>query len=312
MDNYRPISLLVSFSKIFEKVAFKQLYTYFKENNLFFYSQYGFLPDHSTELACMELVDKIYKDLDQKRMPLSIFMDLSKAFDTLDHTILKEKLKYYGVTGTALKWFSSYLENRMQYVEINNIRSNTQTIKTGVPQGSILGPLLFLIYMNDIHKSSNLFSFVVYADGTTLYTYLNFSNACMSTQDTSNMITCELDCVYEWLCVNKLSLNVNKTKYMVYSFPGKKTPTLDIRISDCNISQVNDFNFLGIHIDSNLSWNSHISYISCKIARNCGILNRIKRFLTSQILRTLYFSMINSFLLYGILVWGFNNERLFK
>ena len=123
--------------------------------------------NHSTELAAIELVDRILKDIDNKKLPLAIYMDLSKAFDTLDHNILIKKLQYYGVIGTPLNWFQSYLTDRTQYVEVNNESSSLQTILTGVPQGSILGPLLFLIYMNDIPNASNLFTFILYADDHT-------------------------------------------------------------------------------------------------------------------------------------------------
>ena len=132
-------------------------------------------------------------------------MDLSKAFDTLDHTIMIQKLNYYGITGTALSWFESYLTDRSQFVEVNGIKSTPTKTNMGVPQGSILGPLLFLIYINDINNSSSAFNFVVYADDTTLFTTLERS-------ETSDSVNCnnELDKVYKWLCANKLSLNVQK------------------------------------------------------------------------------------------------------
>ena len=147
MDNYRPISLLTAISKHFEKVVFSQLYDYFRNNDLFYESQYGFLKNHSTEFAAMELTDKVIKDIDEKHITLVIFMDFSKAFDTLDHGILLRKLAYYGINGSALEWFTSYLTGRTQYVEIDGISSDILSLSTGVPQGSILGPLLFLIYI---------------------------------------------------------------------------------------------------------------------------------------------------------------------
>ena len=150
MDNDRPVSLLTSTSKVFEKVVFTQLYEYFDKNNLLYSSQYGFRKKHSTEMAGLELTDRILKDIDNKDASLTIFMDLSKAFDTLDHQILSNKLKYYGVNDTPLKWFSNHLTGRQQCVEIDGNRSSLLPLTTGVPQGSILGPLLFLIYMNDI------------------------------------------------------------------------------------------------------------------------------------------------------------------
>ena len=213
-DNYRSISLLTSISKLFEKVVFNQLYEYFKKYKLFFSSQYGFREGHSTEYASLELIDRIMKDLENKNMSIAIFLDLSKAFDTLDHNILLYKLKYYGVVNTELKWFSSYLKNRSQYVEFNNTKSNTLNISTCVPQGSILGPLLFLIYVNDINLTTSYFKFIMYADDTTLISTLHNNNKrCQTDQP---IINANLDMVTEWLLLNRLSLNVSKTKLMLF------------------------------------------------------------------------------------------------
>ena len=172
MNNYRPISLLPAISKVFEKAAHIQLSNYFTQNKLLYHSQYGFREDHSTELAAL---DRIHLDLDQKQYPIAIYMDLSKAFDTMDHHILLNKLKYYGVNNTELSWFQSYLTERSQYVEVNGITSNALAISTGVPQGSILGPLLFLIYMNDIPEVSTFFKSILYADDTSLLNSLSIS-----------------------------------------------------------------------------------------------------------------------------------------
>ena len=164
--NYRPISLLQFFSKVIEKVICIQINDFFVENNFFFNHQCGFRSGHSTELAALELTDRIISALDNHNTPLNIFLDLSKAFDTLDHTILSDKLLYYGIRGTAYNLLRSYLANREQFVELNDTASKTLHIVTGVPQGSILGPLLFLIYINDFPLSSNFFEFIMHADDT--------------------------------------------------------------------------------------------------------------------------------------------------
>ena len=168
IDNYRPISLLPSISKLFEKVVFLQLSEYFTCSKLLHEGQYGFRENHSTELASVELMDRIISAVDRKTLPITIFMDLSKAFDTLNHNIL-DKLYHYGIRETALCWFKDHLTNRQQYVEIDDTASDKRVITTGIPQGSILGPLLFLIYMNDISYTSQLFKFILYADDTTLF-----------------------------------------------------------------------------------------------------------------------------------------------
>ena len=216
--NYRPISLLSSISKVFEKVAFDQLYDYFTTHGLLFNSQYGFRRHHSTELAALEFVDKIRSEIDQKKIPFSVFLDLSKAFDTLDHDILLYKLNYYGIKDTALLWFKSYLTNRTQYVEYAGVASSVREIKTGVPQGSILGPLLFIIYMNDIYTVSNKLDFILYADDTTLSSPLcSFTHGENGDVNYINrMINAELSKISNWLAVYKLSLNASKTKFMVF------------------------------------------------------------------------------------------------
>ena len=150
MDNYRPVSLLPSISKVFEKILFNQLYEYFQDSKLFYPSQYGFWEGHSTEMAALELTDRILQDIDSKHSSSALFMDLNKAFNTLDHTILLNKLNHYGMGSNELNWFSSYLSNRQQYVEMSGVSPTLLTLQTGVSQGSILGPLLFLIHMNDI------------------------------------------------------------------------------------------------------------------------------------------------------------------
>ena len=154
-DNYRPISLLSTVSKIFEKTVLTQVYNYFCAHKLFYESQYGFWKCHSTELAAIELVDRLSNYLDAGKVPVSVFLDLSKAFDTLNHTILIEKLRYYGLNDTSLNWFHSYLHDRLQFTEYNSVCSDVVTLSTGVPQGSILGPLLFIIYMNDIQAATS-------------------------------------------------------------------------------------------------------------------------------------------------------------
>ena len=316
-DNYRPISLLSSISKTFEKVVFNQVYEYFTNNELFYNSQYGFRKLHSTEYASLELVDRISQYLDNGKLPVTVYLDLSKAFDTINHEILLKNLEYYGFTDTPLKWFRSYLHNRQQYVFFNGCCSTPKTLETGVPQGSILGPLLFLIYMNDIKEACKKFIPILYADDTGLV-----SSLCSFYDDKdkydineiSRDINDELSCVQEWLNINKLSLNVSKTKYMIFHHRQRNIDEFipDIRINDSPIERVTDFNFLGLQIDQHLNWNAHIQKSSNKISRTLGVMNRLKRYLPTKILRVLYNSLILPHLQYGILSWGFKLSRLSK
>ena len=279
MDNYRPISLLTAISKLFEKVVFSQLYDFFHHNNLFYDSQYGFLKKHSTEYAAMELTDKVLKDIDEKNISLAIFMDLSKAFDTLDHSILIKKLAHYGVKGTALEWFTSYLTGRSQYVEIDGVSASILTLSTGVPQGSILGPLLFLIYMNDVPYCTKYFNFILYADDTTLNSTIQIPT--MSPININN----ELAKVYDWLAVNKLSLNVKKTKYIIFHAINKRIEGVvpDLTINGIPLERVQTFNFLGLLLNENMSWKPHIDLLSNKLAKCAGVLNKLKRLLPIHI-----------------------------
>ena len=316
-DNYRPVSLLPILSKIFEKVVFIQVYDYFTENDLLYKSQYGFRKLHSTELAALEFADKIVSNLEQGKLPLAIFLDLSKAFDTIDHKILLEKLKYYGISGKAIEWFQSYLCERKQYVQYGDSTSSMSFIKTGVPQGSILGPLLFIIYMNDIAAVTKKFHFTLYADDTSLVEPICTFSLDSDREDYSTMsknINSELKLITDWLSLNKLSLNAKKTKMMVFHHRQKKVPKNDIKlfINSKKIECVAEFNFLGVILDQNLNWKSHVHKISGKIAGVAGTLSRLKRFLPCNILKTIYNALIQPHLNLGVLLWGINIGRIYK
>lgn len=324
-NNYRPISLLPNFSKIFEKIVFNQTLEYFTSNNLFFPSQHGFRPNHSTETAATELLDILKLDIDKGHVPVGVFLDLSKAFDTIDHNILLNKLKYYGLGAIALKWFQSYLTNRKQYVIVNSEESSLQSLILGVPQGSILGPLLFLIYMNDINTCSQKFKFLCFADDTTIILSLchnlkhkkNCENVDINLQEINN----ELNRLYEWLTVNMLSINLDKTKYMVFHNPQRnltQNPKYDylaeepslIKINNIPIERVKFHMFLGFKIDENLNWKEHVNYISNKISKTIGIIKKLKTYIPQQQLKILYSSLILPYIQYGIINWCYQVNRI--
>ena len=299
LSNYRPISILPTISKIFERVIHIQLYDYFCKNNLLCEQQYWFRSKHSTELATIKLVDYLLKNMDDNHIPGAIYLDLSKACDTLNFDILLSKLKFYGVVGTPLKLLDNYLRNRQQFVEFKNKNSDLQEILTGIPQGSILGPLFFSIYINDLIKSTDKFKYLMYADNTTLYFNLEDFDSVTMNDDINSC----LDKINVWLKLNKLTVNVSKTKFMIFH-KRRDVPDLNLSLNNINIESVSHFNFLGIILDTALSWKYHTNMIAIKISKVIGILHKLKYIFPQNILLTIYKSLILPHLNYGLLLWG--------
>jgi hypothetical protein len=298
-QNYRPISVLPSFSKVFEKVILNRLLPFLDNKNILCDSQYGFRKKHSTYMSLIDMYDRISLATDKNEFSIGVFIDLSKAFDTLDHCILLKKLEHYGIRGIALDWFKSYLSNRTQCVEYNGVTSSFKNITYGVPQGSILGPLLFILYVNDIVNCSELLLFILFADDTNLF----FS--CGDIQQLKNTVNKELAKVSVWFRANKLSLNTKKSNFIL--FGNKHLPNafqLCISIDDHLLEQVTHTKFLGVYVDAKLSWKNHIDYIALKISKGLGILGRVRNILPSNALLMLYHTLVYSYLNYCNIVWG--------
>ena len=251
------MSVLPSVSKVFERVLYAQIYDYFSKNKMLFCSQYGFRKLHSTEYAILEVMDRVIKEMDQNRFPINIYLDLSKAFDTLDHKILLHKLEYYGLKDNTLHLLKSYLDTRCQYIEYNNCQSKFLTINCGVPQGSILGPLLFIIYMNDLHLATNICHPIIYADDSTLTITLQSTGDLISEE----AINKELHNVHDWLKLNKLSLNASKTKGMIFHTSQRNISYPKLYMQNTQIEFVKHFNLLGVVLDENISWREHLNLI---------------------------------------------------
>ena len=200
-NNYRPISLLSCFNRIFEKLVYKRMKSFIEEKNILYTSQYGFRQGHSTEHAIFDIVSRIQSNMDAGVFSCGVFIDLKKAFDTVDHRILIHKLDFYGFRGIINVWFRSYLQDRTQITVIDQRPSNKSFVTYGVPQGSVLGPLLFLLYVNDIYSSSSKLNFYLFADDTNiLYSHKNLKSL-------ENVMNSELNNVFQWLTSNKLTLN---------------------------------------------------------------------------------------------------------
>ena len=301
VTNYRPISILPYFSKFFEKVMCNRLYNYFNKFSLFNNGQFGFRKGHSTYMALMLLYSKITEAIDKGEYVVGVFLDLAKAFDTVNHSILIHKLEHYGVKNNLLNWFISYLKDRSQTVYFMGTKSTKKDITCGVPQGSVLGPLLFLIYINDLCQISTFFDFILFADDTNAFASGSNPN------HLSSKINSELVLVSEWFNCNRLSLNLSKTNYIIFHSRTKKiTDDLSLSFNNNSIARVSSCKFLGVVIDEHLTWSLHIANIKNKISKNIGIISRIRNFIDTKTALMLYYSMVYPYLTYGNIVWASN------
>ena len=300
VGNYRPISLLSSFSKIYEKLMHQRILDFLTLNNSLFEMQYGFRPGRSCEHALLNAQSTLLDSLNRCQVSLLLLIDFSKAFDMVDHSILLKKLYHYGIRGSALKWMESYLRDRKQFVSVSGANSPTLHMKFGVPQGSILGPLLFIIYINDIPEIASFAKFILYADDA------NIILTAPTIEEVFEQLETLVKNLVDWVNFNGLALNLQKTKYMIFSRSRNIELPTPLIISKLPIERKREARFLGVIIDESLNWTSHINTVLSKMARYVGIMYKLKNTLPLKARLQIYHSFVQSHLNFCSIVWGFS------
>ncbi len=276
---------------------------FLETNGSLFEGQYGFRPGRSCEHALLSAQNHLAHNLSKNKISLLLLIDFSKAFDMVEYPILLNKLYHYGIRGIALEWFRSYLHDREQFVSVNRAESAKTNIKYGVPQGSILGPLLFIIYINDMPNIFKLAKFILYADDANIILTGN------SIHEVEQQLIELLPILVQWVDLNGLKLNLKKTNYMIFSRTRITGSIGSIHIGCTEIKPVNETRFLGVIMDDKLNWSKHISAVKAKMSRYVGIMYRIKRLLPPKIRVQIYHSFVQSYLNFCSLVWGFTSKH---
>lgn len=294
-------------TKIFEKIVYNQLLDYLNENNILSEDQSGFRSLHSTATALLHATNEWFHNIDEGRLNGVVYLDLAKAFDTVNHSILLKKLEMYGVRGTQLAWFQSYLSQRSQQCLVDNYLSSQSEISCGVPQGSTLGPLLFLVYINDLSNSVKHSKVRMFADDT------NISVSASNCKDIENSLNSDLEDIQLWLEANKLNLNLSKTEFMLLGSSAKLFNLAlppKIKLGTLSVKQVQSAKSLGVIIDETLSWSCHIDQICKKISQAIFGLKLARPFVPRDILILIYKALVQPHFDYCDVVWGNCNKGL--
>ena len=304
---YVTLSPISTFSKIIEKHVSNHLTSYLDNNSLISDNQYGFRQQRSTTAAVLKITDHILHNFDKGNYTIGVFLDLKKAFETVNCSNLLQKLKYLGIKDNALNWFESYLTERQQYVHYQNTSSPKKYLSYSIPQGSTLGPLFFNIYINDITSSTLHLNSILFADDSCFYFSGNDINSVIDT------VNSDLLFIDNWLKSNKLSLNLEKSHYIIFNRNKNLPHDLDPLIIDNKIiNRINITNFLGIHLNYDLKWHNHINIITNKLHKIKGIMYLTRDLLTRNSLTTIYYSLVYSHLIYGNIIWGRSSKTSLK
>ncbi|XP_050297638.1 probable RNA-directed DNA polymerase from transposon BS isoform X1 [Anthonomus grandis grandis] len=298
LNNYRPISIISVFSKIIETVIKRRMMSFIEKYISYDLYQYGFLKNSSTLSATIDLLNYVSANLDQGKIVIAVFVDLRKAFDVVNHDILLNKLEEMGFRGSALSLIGSYLLNRRQYVHVNNKESNILTFNCGVPQGSVLGPLLYSLYVLSLWVAGLDAQYYTFADDTVL---LYSDNDC---DRLVNRVNDDLTKYSQWLLQNNLKINLDKTKYILFKQKNKTINQVRICLNGATLENVNNIKYLGLTLDENLNWNAHIDYLKSKIILFTGAFYKCKHFLSNAAKYKIYNAYFLSNLRYLIPVWG--------
>ena len=299
-SNYRPISILSILSKLIEKLTYNRLIKYIDRNSILSRNQFGFRFAHSTTHAITSIHEKILENVNNNRHTISIYLDLSKAFDSVNHAILLNKLEHYGIRGVTLSFFKSYLSNRQQCTIVNGEISELLKVLCGVPQGSTLGPLLFLLYINDLANASNFF-LSLFADDTCLL--LDHENL----GTLKHQCNAELVHINNWFLANKLTANLSKASKYMLTFGKRRVRyphNFEIVMGNTVLEKVKSIKYLGVIFDERFRWHEHMAYISTKLACSVGILSKLRYYTNISTLIRVYHSLVCSHLNYALMTWG--------